>query len=61
MEPGFWQLLGLFGAFVGLWKLFNALVKMIQKIPEQTADKVVEKLREEEQRKQAEQNSGRQH
>jgi len=60
MDPVFWQLLGLAGAGVGLWSIVNTFYKMIRKLPDQTAEKVIEKLREEEKRKQAERNSEQQ-
>ena len=56
MDENFWRLFGLIGASVGLWCLVNTFHKLILKLPEQTAEKVVEKLREEE-RKQTKQDS----
>jgi len=56
-NPVFWQLFGLFGAFFALWGLATHFAKMIQRLPEQTAEKLIEKLREEENRKLFERNS----
>ena len=56
MDTIFWQLFGLLGAGVGLWSVTNMFYKLILKLPEQTAEKVIEKLREEEKRKQSKSN-----